>query len=69
MSVEAFVAMLMCYFFPKYIAIVPSSLLAILLLTGVNSILPVSSEWVAPTVGDYFVWEVSSFADCAWNEK
>ncbi|KAL3772807.1 hypothetical protein ACHAWU_003821 [Discostella pseudostelligera] len=57
MSVEAFVAMLMCYFFPKYIAIVPSSLLAILLLTGVNSILPVSSSWVAPTVGDYFVWE------------
>jgi hypothetical protein len=64
MSVEAFVAMLMCYFFPKYIAIVPSSLLAILLLTGVNSILPVSSSWVAPTVGDYFVWEVSSLALC-----
>lgn len=58
-SVEAFVAMLICYYLPKYITIVPSSLLAILLLTGVNSILRVvSSDWTAPTVGDYFVWEV-----------
>jgi MFS superfamily sulfate permease-like transporter len=68
-SVEAIVAMLICHFFPKFIAIVPSSLLAILLLTGVNSIIPADSVWVAPTVSDYFVWEVSTFVDCYWNDE
>ncbi|KAL3768380.1 hypothetical protein ACHAWU_003819 [Discostella pseudostelligera] len=57
-SVEAFAAILICYFFPKYIPIVPSSLMTIFLLMGVNSIIRiVRSDWMAPTVGDYFVWE------------
>ena len=68
-SVEAIVAMLICHYFPKFIAIVPSSFLAILFLTSVNSIIPAGSAWVAPTVGDYFVWEVSSFFDCYWNDR
>jgi len=64
-SVEAFAAILICYFFPKYIPIVPSSLMTIFLLMGVNSIIRiVRSDWMAPTVGDYFVWEVS-ISDCA----
>lgn len=57
-SGEAFVAMLICYFSPKTITIVPSSLMAIVLLTGVNSVIRMArSDWVAPTVGDYFAWE------------
>jgi hypothetical protein len=66
-SVEAFAAMLICYVLPKYIPVVPSSLMAIILLSGMNSIIRVvRSDWMAPTVGDYFVWEVSS-SDCAWK--
>ncbi len=69
-SGEAFVAMLICYFIPKTITIVPSSLIAILLLTGVNSIIRMArSDWVAPTIGDYFAWEVSSFADYDRRER
>ncbi|KAL7539063.1 hypothetical protein ACHAXR_009006 [Thalassiosira sp. AJA248-18] len=51
MSVEALVAIVICFYMPRFIQLVPSSLVAILVLTVSNWAIQKSTDWDAPTVG------------------
>jgi len=57
-SAEAFCAMAICHFLPRYITAAPSSLIAIVILTCANIGFRDLTDWVAPTVGDYCTEEI-----------
>ena len=59
-SLQALVAFVICFFLPRYISIVPGSLVALVVLTLANITIKAETDWVAPTVGDYCTSEVSS---------
>ena len=50
---------LVCFILPRITAVVPASLVAVLLLTGVNIGLRDGAGWDAPTIGDYYDSDVS----------
>ena len=69
-SFQALAAFLICLFLPRYTRILPSSLVALVVLTLVNIGLVELTDWVAPTVGDYCTSEVSSYyaaQDIEWH--
>ena len=58
--VEAIVAMLICWILPRFTTIIPSSLVALVLITVANIVTQeLNQQWVMPTVGDYCLTEVS----------
>ena len=62
-SLQALVELIICFFLPKYISIVPGSLVALVLLMLANNAIRAETDWVSPTVGDYCTSEVSSCCD------
>lgn len=64
-SSQAAFAVALCHLLPRHVVVVPSGLVAILILTLVNIIVrELSPFWVVPTVGDYLaVTSEVSFVD------
>ena len=63
--VEAIVAMLICWILPRFTTIIPSSLVALVLITIANIVTQEPNpQWVMPTVGDYCLTEVSFCYRC-----
>ena len=56
--VEALVALLICFFLPRFVTVVPNTLVALVVLTGANIGITMSTDWNAPTIGDYCNTEV-----------
>ena len=57
-SLEALVTMIICLVLPKYISTVPATFVAIVFVSIVNMGLRESTDWIAPTVEDYYLGEV-----------
>ena len=63
--VEAIVAMLICWILPRFTTIIPSSLVALVLITVANIVTQEpNQQWVMPTIGDYCLTEVSFCYQC-----
>ncbi|KAL9184537.1 hypothetical protein ACHAXT_012507 [Thalassiosira profunda] len=60
-SLEALATIAICFLLPKFSRVVPSPLVALLVLTGVNvAIGAIWPEWDAATIGDYTATESTS---------
>jgi len=58
LCLEAFVTMIICLVLPKYISTVPASFVAIAFVSIVNIGIREGTDWIAPTVEDYYLGEV-----------
>lgn len=56
---ETLLALAICYLLPRYTTVLPSSLIALLVVTGANMAITWRTQWDAPTIGDYCSSEVS----------
>jgi len=64
-SIEAVLTLLLCILLPRYISVVPSGLIAIVLFTcisiGIRASWPSWTTYVAPTIGDYCISELPTY--------
>ena len=58
LCLEAFVTMIICLILPKYISIIPATFVAIAFVSIVNIGIREGTDWIAPTVEDYYLGEV-----------
>ena len=61
LCLEALVTMIICLVLSKYISTVPASFVAIAFVSIVNMGIREGTDWVAPTVEDYYLGEVSLY--------
>jgi len=57
---QALATIVVCFLLPRFVTILPSSLVAIVVLSLVNFGLRKGTNWVAPNVGDYTITELPS---------